>query len=198
MFERFLGSFRLLPAGQSPSVAWRDEVLLGAAGYSELAAVLAGCSVENGLYRLHSADSGPPAAALAAEAFPEFAARATPFGYDWLGRQFALDTGRVDGGEPLVLMLEPGTGEALEIPAGFAAFHNEVMVDLRDAALASTFFASWASSDAGALPLSANECVGYRVPLFLGGSDTLENLEVVDLAVYWSLSGQLRLGAAGD
>jgi hypothetical protein len=38
--------------------------------------------------------------------------------------------------------------------------------------------------------------VGYRVPLFLGGSDTLENLEVTDLDVYWTICGQLRLAAA--
>jgi hypothetical protein len=35
------------------------------------------------------------------------------------------------------------------------------------------------------------ECIGYRVPLFLGGSDTVENLEKVDLDVYWHLHGQL-------
>jgi Domain of unknown function (DUF1851) len=38
------------------------------------------------------------------------------------------------------------------------------------------------------------QCVGYQVPLFLGGKDSLENLEITDLDVYWSLSGQLRQG----
>jgi hypothetical protein len=30
------------------------------------------------------------------------------------------------------------------------------------------------------------------VPLFLGGADDVSNLERSDLAVYWSLCGQLR------
>jgi hypothetical protein len=36
-------------------------------------------------------------------------------------------------------------------------------------------------------------CVGFRSPLFLGGQDSVDNLELTDLDVYWSLSGQLRL-----
>ncbi|MGW6275929.1 hypothetical protein [Kribbella sp. NPDC055071] len=31
------------------------------------------------------------------------------------------------------------------------------------------------------------------MPLFLGGQDVTENLEVCDLDVYWSMRGQLRL-----
>ncbi len=35
------------------------------------------------------------------------------------------------------------------------------------------------------------ECVGYRKPLFLGGQDVIDNLEISDMEVYWSLCGQL-------
>lgn len=34
-------------------------------------------------------------------------------------------------------------------------------------------------------------CAGYKVPLFLGGSDSVDNLDLQDLAVYVSLSGQM-------
>ncbi len=78
------------------------------------------------------------------------------------------------------MMLEPGTGEALEIPTSFVAFHNEELVDYRDAALASEFFCRWSSAQLEKLPLDHSNCVGYRTPLFLGGSDTLDDLEVVD------------------
>jgi len=33
--------------------------------------------------------------------------------------------------------------------------------------------------------------MGYRKPLFLGGSDEVENLEVSDLDVYWHIMGQI-------
>ena len=90
-----------------------------------------------------------------------------------------------------MLLFEPGTGEVLDIPFSFARFHEQ-LDELREPALAGSFFASWAQANPDLLPLSAAQCVGYKVPLFLGGKDTLENLEVIDLEVYWSMSGQLR------
>jgi hypothetical protein len=42
-----------------------------------------------------------------------------------------------------------------------------------------------------------DECVGSKVPLFLGGVDGVENLDVTDLDVYWTLTGQLRVAALG-
>jgi hypothetical protein len=193
VFESFASSFALLPVDQAPGSPWLDSRLASVAGYSELAGRFAGCTFENGLYRLHDAGTGPQSAGLLAEAFPEFASRACPFAYDWLGSQFALDSGRVQDGEPLVLLLEPGTGEALELPMSFAGFHEQLH-DYREPALAAEFFSSWAQANAHRLPLRPSECVGYRVPLFLGGADALDNLEVSDLDVYWTLCGQLRQG----
>ncbi|WP_431278627.1 T6SS immunity protein Tdi1 domain-containing protein [Leifsonia poae] len=42
-------------------------------------------------------------------------------------------------------------------------------------------------------PLAFDECVGYEVPLFLGGGDEIDNLQVADMEVYWTLTGQLRV-----
>lgn len=38
----------------------------------------------------------------------------------------------------MVLMLEPGTGEALEIPCTIKSFHDRELIENRDAALAAT------------------------------------------------------------
>jgi len=193
MFDRFLSSF----ARQQPREASRPWAPKGltVVGFRDLMARAAGCSFEKGLYRLHTARSGAGAEALVADAFPEFAGRAHCFGFDWLGRQFALDDHRRQGDEPLVLMLEPGTGEALEIPATFVTFHDEELVEFCNEALARQFFEDWAAANSRFLPLIFDQCAGYRVPLFLGGSDTVDNLEVIDLDVYWTMCGQLRRGA---
>lgn len=193
VFERFLSSFHMVPSSQEPRAVWAEPRLLSVRGYRELAGRFAGCSFENGLYRLHDADSAPRIAAVVDEAFPAFAGRACAFGYDWLGRQFAIDRDRLLDDQPLVLLMEPGTGEALEVPLTFEAFHDE-LVDIQEAALARTFFTRWANLNPASLPVGQDQCAGYRVPLFLGGSDTVENLELIDLEVYWSLCGQLRRG----
>jgi hypothetical protein len=193
MFERFVANFSELPTGQSRGTPWLDPRLQSADGYSLLAERFAGCTFENGLYRLHDQDSGTRCEGLIAGAFPDFAQRVCPFGYDWLGRQFALDAGRVEDQEALVLMMEPGTGQALEIPMSFAVFHEE-LDNLREPALAAGFFIQWAQAHPDQTPLAPDDCVGYRVPLFLGGKDLLENLETINMEIYWSICGQLRLG----
>ena len=143
----------------------------------------------DGAYRPHREEDVDQFTALAVEAFPEFAGRITCFGADWLGRQFATDTGRLENGRPGVLMLEPGTGEALEIPADRDGFHARELKEHADAAVALSFFRDWCRAG-GAIP-AYDQCVSYRIPLYLGGADDISNLELSDFDVYWSLSAQL-------
>ncbi|MGV2288356.1 T6SS immunity protein Tdi1 domain-containing protein [Trinickia sp. YCB016] len=121
--------------------------------------------------------------------FPAFKGRAHCFALDWLGRVFALDSQRRAGDGLGVVMFEPGSGQALEIPCNLSSFHDEELCEYSDAALADDFYRRWLQAG-GARP-SFNQCVGYKRPLFLGGGDTLENLELVDIDVYWTISGRL-------
>jgi hypothetical protein len=196
MFETFETSLTLGAAGEQAGELWVDDRLVGIRGYREFAAKFGGCTFGNGIYRVHDASSGPIGLRTLREAFPEHAERAVPFSFDWLGRQFAVDLERLVAADPQILLLEPGTGQVLEIPCGFVAFHNEELVEFREAALAETFFDAWCGSDPASIPLEFDRCVGYRVPLFLGGADEIENLEVIDWDVYWAICGQLRRGTA--
>jgi hypothetical protein len=126
---------------------------------------------------------------VAEEAFPDFQKRIWCFGSDWLGRMFALDFARNEKAQYLVLMLEPGTGQALEIPATFAKFHDQELVQYRDDVLAVNFYEDWQTS--GGVTPNFKQCIGYKRQLFLNGSDTIENLEVTDMEVYWSITGHL-------
>lgn len=194
MFESFPDLFTLAP-GTGVTTPWREPGLTTVAGYVEFSERYAGCSFEGGLYRVHDASTGPLGLRVLHDAFPGSRERATPFAYDWLGRQFAVDTARLEGAEPLILLLEPGTGQALEIPLTFARFHEQ-LDGLREPALANGFFLEWAEANPAAVPLAPTQCVGYGVPLFLGGEDVVSNLEIIDFDVYWTLCGQLLQGTA--
>lgn len=189
----FREHFRAAPPSPRGAGRWLDSRLLAASDYAEFSEEFAGRTFEGGLYRVHDDRSGPEAEAFISEAFPDFAGRVCPFGFDWLGRQFGLDATRVENEQELILMMEPGTGQALEIPFSFSSFHAQLF-ELREPALAESFFRSWAEPRPGSIPLDPLTCVGYQVPLFLGGRDEIDNLEVIDVAVYWALCGQLRLG----
>ncbi len=150
----------------------------------------AGSSYQNGLYRILPTAQMAAWTESVAEAFPDHSGPMLCFAFDWLGRSFAIDFNRTsDEGEPLIMRLEPGADEIMEIPVAFVDFHNEELVEYTNDALSSELFEEWLASG-GAAP-SYDECIGYIVPLFLGGEDAIENLEPKDLSVYWSMSAQL-------
>src|SRR4051812_7381295 len=120
----FAEQFRVVrdPETLSP---WLDPRLRDAHGYEAFATEAAGRTFDDGLYRVHDDHSGPVAEKFISLAFPGFAGRVCPFSFDWLGRQFALDAKRSESDEALILMMEPGTGQALEVPLPFSAFHEQ-------------------------------------------------------------------------
>ena len=146
-----------------------------------------GCTFQHGLYRIHRLEDINKWTNIVEEVFPKYKGNILVFGYDWLGRQFALNqkTGTI-------LLMEPGTGEVLNIPADFVAFHDEEIADYSEDSLASDFFDDWRT--ATGYELAHHECAGYKVPLFLNGQDNLSNLEVSDMEVYWSLMGEMIHG----
>lgn len=108
------------------------------------------------------------------------------FGYDWMGRCFAIDGNRPHTGE--VVLLEIGTIKTLYIERGLLDFLNDEIPHRADACLAAEFYADWLASHG---PVGPMECAGYRIPLFLGGEDSLDNMEVSDMEVYWDMTDQL-------
>lgn len=149
----------------------------------------AGLSFNQSLYRIHAVGDMRRWTAAVINAFPDFRERAFCFSCDWLGRHFSIDFGRREQSQCLILMFEPGTGQALEIPATFRDFHNVELVEYQNAALAADFYHTWLTAG-GAIP-DFTQCIGYNKPLFLNGADDVSNLELIDMNVYWSLLGQL-------
>jgi hypothetical protein len=192
MFEIFKRHF-LLDSGSVPT-----GLVSGAnvpPGTASLFAEFGGSSFNGGLYRVVRVSDLDTWASRIGDAFPEFKGRITCFGYDWLGRVFAVDEKRLEGGKPGVIMFEPGTGQALKIPADIETFHDDELVNFGDSALAVDFYQKW--QKVAHTQLQYDQCAGYKKPLFLGGMDDVGNLEASDIDVYWHISGQLILKAKG-
>lgn len=186
MFKNFCAYFDISEISSDRAVSNTEN---SPEGFIELMNSLGGKSFNKGLYRLHQIDNIMKWNSIIVQAFPEFKGRITCFGFDWLGRQFALDSERIENGQPQILMFEPGTAEVLEVPCDFIQFHEEEIPDYHDACLASEFFQEWMSRNPDSI--KDNECIGYKVMLFLGGEDKVENLEKSDLEVYWEICSQL-------
>ena len=151
---------------------------------------LGGKTFNNGLYRVYRDDQVLIATESMKKVFPELNKRIVCFGYDWLGRTFAVDIARKENDKHLILLLEPGAGESMQIPVSIINFHNDELVNYANDALAINFFKEWQGQKN--ISIQFNQCVGYKIPLFLGGSDTVDNLELMDMDVYIHLCEQLR------
>ncbi len=156
----------------------------------ELFKTYGGATFDHGLYRIHDAASSAVATQAVTYAYGHPEIPLTCFGFDWLGRQFALDRRRGSADDPEVLLLEPGTGEAFEVPVPYSAFHDYGLTEFRHDSVLPEFFDLW-RSEVSNHDLAFENCVGYKTPLFLGGLDETSNLEVIDTEVYWSLAGQM-------
>ena len=134
MFERLSQVLHASPVQGPSDLGTPADGPRGAVG------ALAGASLANGLYRLHTAASASLADQWVRAAYPDFDGRIACFGVDWLGRQFSLDSSRGTELDPEVLMFDVGAGEALEIPVSFSRFDDSELGEYTDAALASGFF----------------------------------------------------------
>ncbi|WP_081020016.1 T6SS immunity protein Tdi1 domain-containing protein [Ralstonia solanacearum] len=187
MFKNFSSSFR--PDTSPNSGAGKDAASCDVSELSAFFSHFGGMSFNSALYRILEADKVDGWNAAITAAYSGFIGHINCFGFDWLGRIFALNSRCLVKNRPGVVMFEPGTGEVLEIPCNLESFHEDELINYRDAALAENFYLQWLN--AGGDRPSYTQCVGYKRPLFLGGVDTIDNLELTDLDVYWTISAQL-------
>ncbi len=152
-------------------------------------AELGGMSFNAGLYQVFTPDGVKDATAAIEKMFPRTATKVAVFGCDWSGRYFATTSHENQTALPETLLLEPGVGEIFRIPVGIEEFHNVELVQYTNDALAENFFNEWRTSTDE--ELNPTSCVGYNVPLFLAGKDTIENLSVIDRDVYIEICTQL-------
>jgi hypothetical protein len=88
----------------------------------------------------------------------------------------------------MVLMLEPGTGEVLEIPGSATDFHERELVEYAEAAVAVSFAIGW---QAAGQNLGTTSASATSAPSISAASDDISNLELCDFEVYWGLAAQL-------
>jgi Domain of unknown function (DUF1851) len=147
----------------------------------------------DGAYVLFSNDEVDRYNKLIGEFFPAKVGQVVSVGRDWLGRFFAIDkSGGEDDGS--VLLLDPCTGDIFVIPVDFIAFHDDILVDQLNAALEFDKFVQWVDNNRRP---DRGECVGYKVPLVLGGLDEPNNQELANVDVYFDILLQVTLQTRG-
>lgn len=168
---------------------FNKEVDLISCNVVSLLSYFGGLSFNRGIYRFHNANSAQIWTKIAIESIPILDGNLYCFGYDWLGRQFAINSHDKFSMDQLVLILDPESGEAYRVERNIFDFHNVELVESPNKAIAEDAFIEWLLTDPR--QLEQFECVGLRVPLRLGGIDKLQNRERTDMEVYWEFCSQI-------
>lgn len=112
------------------------------------------------------------------------------FASDWTGRLYLFSGSRpLPNGEPSIALLDPATAEAEPLDLTLGEFLGNALARSWCDLLGADRLDAWRAT--GGLAPAANQCVSPKVPLFLGGSTEVGDLEVSPLVVAVSLAGQM-------
>lgn len=125
--------------------------------------------------------------------FPEYKGKIELFGYDWMGRCFAVNS--LGSDDEKILVFDPSAMEVNDIKLSFMEFINKAVPASVNECFSSDAFIRWYNESG--TELEYLQCLGNIVPLFLGGADELNNMELSDMDVYWSILGQTAVQIRG-
>lgn len=152
----------------------------------------AGRILVDGFLRFHTPESAHASYEACTRMIEGIEGRYYPFAFDWSGREFLFDIRDPESKPRYVIMIDPAEGEYYTTGLTIDEFF-EAAVDEDEDALAYPSYEEWRESAPEAGPLGFDRVVGYKVPLSLGGSDEVANMEVTDFRVYFELCTQIAL-----
>jgi hypothetical protein len=153
--------------------------------YSELLLDLGGYSFNKGLYTIHTFESSLKWADLLSKYFPGYKNEILPFAFDWCGRQFCVARKGYEG----IYVFDPSDLQDLFSDENLLDFHNITLVD--DSGILINNYFQEALEVLNLNGLNSNQCVCYKLPLFLNGKDDSSNYEIIDTEVYWETQHQI-------
>lgn len=142
----------------------------------------------NGLYTIFKKEDAEKWNRIIGEYFPDSKGNFSALGHDWMGKAFVIANG-----SNMIYMFDPEERKCYATDMDLAAFHDE-LADDTDGMLAAEYFRQWAAKNPHKT-IRYGECVGLIVPLCLGGRDEIDNLEVIDMEVYWTMTLDIQCAA---
>lgn len=183
-YDKFFGAYKLTKpmAGELPLM--RDNV--AKKGISNLKVGV----YNDGIYTIISREVAGNLLPLVESVFPYSKGQIDIIAVDWMGRVFAVDASEKDAsGLSMVSCFDLAEPGSFCTDSNFDEFHEQVAVDRQYALLNMNQYEDWIKGNAP--PSDGVSCVGYKVPLFLGGEDCLDNQELLDRSVYLHILAEL-------
>lgn len=142
----------------------------------------AGATFSHGLFRFHNQQLYDDILPILRETYPGDDMQ--PFAFDWMGRQFAWRD------RDKIVIYDVGWNDRLVADCSMEEFFAEILPNEVEDLLRLNLWHAW-QERTGATEIAYSDCVGYKVPIFLGGDDAADNLELTEMVPHWKLVSQL-------
>ena len=162
-------------------------------GYSDFISSYGGRTFGDQIYKIHLSQNIQKWSLIVRTIFPEHANELVCFAYDWLGRQFCIASNHKISQEAFIYRFDVSTNESMIVSDSFMNFHNVELTSYPEEILSTDMFNQWMLQNER--NTSVGKCTGFIHPPFLGGKIELDNLEEIDLEIYWNILGQILLKA---
>ena len=179
MLRKFLKSF-----GINKKIKYTKNL------YNDFFLNLGGMQFGNGIFNTLRLDETIKWEGYIFDAFPKLEGKILPFGYTWDGVFFGID---IRDGK--IFVCDVGTSNCFWLGCSLKDFLNDCVADRSADFLNAEEYRRWIAANG---PLPYGYCAGWKTPLFLDGSDDMENRELSDMEVYWGVLGQIRQQVMGD
>ncbi len=163
--------------------------LSGGIDGAAILALVGGRSFNLGAFRTFSTESSKDWNDVISDAFPAYKGIIRCIGFGWDGQVIAEVLRDREDIERGVAIFNPNTAETLNAPVSIVDFMNDMIGDDEEDVLEAGLYLTWLKADK--TPVQIDECVGYDVPMFVGGDQSMENMNVIDFEVYWDISRDL-------
>ena len=142
----------------------------------------AGKSFGNGLYHIFNKEDSEKWTKILTDTIPVYKDKVIAFGHDWIGKIYFYNIEDKNVG-----FLDPFDCKTYSTDIDFIKFHNEEIVTTDGECFAPLYYNAYLEKNNNNY-IKYNRCAGYKVPIFLGGEDAVDNLEDTDLDVNWHMT----------
>lgn len=184
MLERFLRFF-----GSKERFEYTGDL------YKDFLRQFGGRSFGNGLFNVFPPEAIAEWTQTVRDAFPWIESSFQIFGYDWLGRIRALAYS--PKGIEVVLTFDVGADTVDWIPADFAAWLEREVPDRTNRCLNDKLYRKWVRKTLQPIE-NTTDCISLKFPLDYSGKMELENMELSDMDVYWTVLTSFRNSREGE
>ena len=137
----------------------------------------------NGIYTIVTRKESTILTKMVEAVFPMAGGKIAVYAVDWMGRLFSTDTGILDSkGAATITCFDLAEPSSFTTDKNFEDFHNITAIDMMAELFNLEQYSQWIAKNDP--PDDGTSCIGYMIPLFIGGQDSQDNMEKMDRSVY--------------